>query len=314
MKQKIAILHHDIEPPEIKFKEIFENKGFGVDLIDIRKTSKRELLDYSLIMNRVYSSVASRDFKMLRKTENLLKNLEKEGKTCINSSKVSSIDYSKFKMFKELSRLGIPTPKTLFVKSSERIQEVSEKAVRKLGLPIVIKRDCGGKSYDVSKVNSLNELVTSLRDKFEVSKEQNYAGGFILQKFIVSNRDHDCRVGFVEGEFAFSYGRSFVSRDSDEKWIASTSGGSMEFDYSAGADEINVARMANLGLNISFSESDVIMTNDGPCIIEVNISPGYFIDSIEDLRRMETIVERILSKYFSLRSEGIEIPMISEVN
>ena len=88
-KLKIGILHHDLELAELKFKEIFENKGCFVDFINVKDVSEDQLLNYDIIFNRVYSSVASRDFKILNKTLFLLKFLEEKSVKCINSFKSS---------------------------------------------------------------------------------------------------------------------------------------------------------------------------------------------------------------------------------
>ncbi|MEX0920312.1 MAG: ATP-grasp domain-containing protein [Candidatus Pacearchaeota archaeon] len=304
---KVALLHHDMESPELKFKELFEQRGVLIDLVDIRSTSKKELLDYDLIINRVYSSVVSRDSDILKKTLNLLRILEISGKKCINSYRSSRADYSKFELFKELSSKGIPTPKTVFLNSEHRIEKVSKLAEKRLGFPIVVKRDCGGKSYDVDMVKSFDDLVSSLKEKFRVASQEGYNKGFILQEFVSSVREHDCRVGIVGGNFEFSYARSFIPRGSEEKWIASTSGGSVEFEYSPSEAEVNVAMRAASVLDASFSESDIIMTSKGPFVIEVNISPSYFVDSIDDLHRMEIIVNNLINSYISSPSNDKRI-------
>lgn len=298
---KLAILHHDIESTELKFKELFENKGVYVKLFDIRNAKEKDLQDYDLILNRVYSSIASRDFISLDKTLNLLKNLEKNKIKCINSFKASLADYNKFELFKLLSSKGIFTPPTLFIGSKEEIKSKSKEAEKNFGFPIVVKRNCGGKSYDVTKVYSIEELIKTLNKSFIISEKQNYKGGFVLQKFIKSIRDHDTRVGIVNGEFSFSYARSFISRNSEDKWMASTSGGSYEFDYNSNDEEKDIAIKSNWAIDSSFSESDVILSEEGPCIIEVNLTPGYFVDNEEDVKRMELIVNSLTKDLLKIK-------------
>lgn len=300
---KIGILHHDIEPAELKFKEMFQQEGCLIDFLDIREVSKEKLLNYDFIFNRVYSSVASRDFKILKKTLFLLKFLERKGIKCVNSLKASIADYSKFELYKFLSEKGIPTPPTIFIGSRKSIKKCSESAVKEFGFPIVVKRNCGGKSYEVNRVHSLDELKTSLNKMFDLAEEQGYGAGFILQKFMKSIRDHDCRVGVIEGQFAFSYARSYISKNSEDKWMSSTSGGSYEFPYAATTPEIEISINANLAVDSSFSESDIILTEEGPYIIEVNPTPGYFVDSIDDLERMKIFVEKIINESKPERSQ-----------
>jgi glutathione synthase/RimK-type ligase-like ATP-grasp enzyme len=318
---KIAILHHDIEPPELKFKEFFEEKGCLVSFFDIRNVSKKDILSFDLVFNRVYSSVASRDFNSLSKTLSLLKSLEKRGILCINSYSASLADYNKYELYKKLKFHGINTPPTIFIGSKKDIKKNSEKAIKKFNLPLVVKRNCGGKSYEVTKVYSLTELITTLNEMFNLAEEQGYKSGFIIQKFIKSIREHDCRVAVVNGKFLYSYARSFISRNSKDKWMASTSGGSIELDYSAIDEEKEIALMANKAIGGSFSESDVIMTSEGPYIIEVNPTAGYFIDSIDDLERMKIIVQALINRipepemnYQSKNMINLEINNLSTKN
>jgi glutathione synthase/RimK-type ligase-like ATP-grasp enzyme len=312
---KIAILHHDLEQIDLKFKNIFEQRGAIVDLVDIRKTSEDQLSDYEIIFNRVYSSIASIDFEILSKTLQILKKLSGRGVKCVNSHKASLADYDKFELFRILKKEGIYTPPTLFVGFKEDIESVTKKAINEFGFPIVIKRNCGGKSYEVTRVKSENELISRLKKMFNLAECQGYKGGFILQKFIKTLRDHDCRLGVLGNKFAFSYARSLISRDSKDKWMASTSGGSVEFDYIPTKEEIEIATRASLAINAYFSESDIIMTKKGPCVIEVNLTPSYFIDSIEDLERMSVIVEGLLKKQTieKINKGGIELEVDTEI-
>jgi glutathione synthase/RimK-type ligase-like ATP-grasp enzyme len=294
-KMKIAILHHDIEPAELKFKEIFESRGCLVELFDIRRVEIEELISYDLLFNRVYSSVASRDFKSLNKTLNILKELEGRGVRCVNSSVASYADYSKYELFLLLSAHGVFTPPSIFLGSRKDIKKISKRAISEFGFPIVVKRNCGGKSYEVTRVYSLEEMVSTINRMFDTAKAQNYKGGFIIQKYIQAIRPHDCRIGIVEGKFLFAYSRSFVARNSEDSWIASTSGGSKESLFNPTDEEIEEAKKAKKAINAGYGESDVIMTKDGPCVIEVNPTPGYFIDSPEDLERMEMVVDELIN-------------------
>ncbi|PIN94333.1 hypothetical protein COU53_04065 [Candidatus Pacearchaeota archaeon CG10_big_fil_rev_8_21_14_0_10_30_48] len=294
---KIAILHHNIEPTEIKFNEYFIQEGCEVFFFDIRQVKIEDLFDCDLVFNRVYSSIASQDFKVLSKTLSLLKSLEERGIKCVNSYLASLADYNKYELYKLLKKQKIRTPPTLFIKSRKKIEVVSDKAIKNFGLPIVAKRNCGGKSYEVSLAHSKEELLQILNKMFDLAEDQNYGAGFILQKFMKSVRNHDCRVAVVEGNFLYSYSRSFIPRNSKYKWMASTSGGSVERPYNSTKEEIEIAKKANLAINSSFSESDIILTSKGPCIIEVNPSAGYFIDSIDDLERMKLIVKNLINIY-----------------
>ncbi|MEK6871488.1 MAG: ATP-grasp domain-containing protein, partial [Nanoarchaeota archaeon] len=295
--KRIALLHHDIEPAELIFRKLLTENGFIVELFDIRKVKLKDLLNYDVIFNRVYSSVASRDYQTLSKTLKLINILEKKRILCINSYKASLADYNKYELYKMLIKNKVYTPKTLFINSKNKIKSISKKAVKELGFPIVVKRNCGGKSYEVTKVYTNDELINTLKKMFLLAETQGYGAGFIIQKFISSSREHDCRVAVLNNNYLYSYARTFIIRNSKDKWMASTSGGSTEINYAARESEIEIAIRANKAISSFFSESDIIMTNQGPCVIEVNPTAGYFVDSIDDIERMKMIVQS-LKNYF----------------
>jgi len=293
---KIAILHHDVESPEGYFAKLFREYSCDVDFFDIRAVCWEELISYDLVFNRVYSSVAPRDFESLEKTIEILKKLENVGTLCVNSSSASLVDYSKYELYKALSNNDIFTPETILIDSKKDFLTSVDKAIGLFGFPIVAKRNCGGKSYEVYRVNSREKLIKKLKDMFSVADKEGYKSGFILQEFIKANRSHDCRIGVVDGKFLFAYSRTFVSRDSNDKWIASTSNGSIENNFEPTREEIELAIKAKEVTNVMYGESDVIMTDKGPCLIEINPSPGYFLDSLDDLERMKMIVDSLVKK------------------
>jgi glutathione synthase/RimK-type ligase-like ATP-grasp enzyme len=297
---KITILHHDLEPAESKLRDLFEDRGVIVDLVDVRDADFDLLKGSDLIINRVYSSVASRDYASVVETLSLLKKLESSGVECLNSYIASLYEYSKFDAYKVLSEQGVLTPSSIFVDFEDNIDSVCGKAVEELGMPIVIKRNCGGRSQDISRVNSEKELNKVLREKFESAKENGYGGGFILQEFIRSSRDFDCRLGVINGEFSFSYKRSLISYNSKDKWLASIGKGSVMGNYDALDVEVKLALEVNDVTKCTFSESDVIFTEDGPCVIEINPIPGYDIDDEHDMTNLQKFVEFVVNKFAML--------------
>ena len=101
---KIGILHHDLEWVEKEFKKQFSEKGIITTLHHINNTSLEKLSVENIILNRVYASVANRDYKSNIKTLNLLKSLEDSGKVCYNSFDTTAADYSKFAAYKLMER------------------------------------------------------------------------------------------------------------------------------------------------------------------------------------------------------------------
>lgn len=289
---KVGILHHDLEHAEEEIARVLKLKGIKVEMYDVRHTSVDELSKNNLVLNRVYASVANRDYQSIEKTLQLLKELEDRGVNCTNSYRTSLFDYSKYEAFVTMKKRGLPTPETILLKTIDNLENALESAIKTLKLPIIIKRNIGGRGKDVHRAKNHKEALHTLKEKFENAVKEGYFGGFILQEFIKSTRDHDCRLGVVNGNVEFSYSRSLISSNSKDKWLASTSNGSVEGPYKAGDEEKRIGIETSKLIGSDFNELDIVFTNKGPVVIESNPTPNYF-DCDDDNRRIEAFVNKI---------------------
>ncbi|MFA6255527.1 MAG: hypothetical protein WC675_05950 [Patescibacteria group bacterium] len=290
---KIYILHHDLEPAEEAMKELFASKNIDTELIDIRDAKLACFKGSCLVLNRVYASVANRDYPSILKTLNLLKELEANNYYCLNSYKTSLFDYDKFESFKVMKDDGVYTPETFFIDNLDGVNSFLGSTAGSFGPPFIVKRNTGGRGKDVSKVNSLDGLYLDLEDKFNRAEKEGYRGGFIVQEFVKPERD--CRIGIIDGSFAFSYKRTLISKSEDDSpWLCSVCSGSEEHEYDANEDEIRTALKASRSIGADFNELDLIHTDKGPCVIENNPTPGYLISDTRDKERMERFVEAII--------------------
>jgi len=290
---RIAILHHDLEESEEKMAVSFRNKGFLVKLLDVRTSKMEDFENVDLVLNRVYASVANRDYPSIPKTLELLKELEKNEIRCINSYKTSLYDYSKYEVFKLTKKLGMPTPETIFIKNKDKIDEISDKSIKEFGFPMIVKRNTGGRGKDISRVDNKEDLIKDLKEKLYSVDKDNYEGGFIIQEFIVPTKDHDCRMGVANGKFIFSYGRKLVSSNSEDKWLASQANGSKECLYEATADEKILGENSTNAIGAEFNEIDMAFgENQEMVIIENNPTPNFMFPEDDDL--LENFVNSII--------------------
>jgi glutathione synthase/RimK-type ligase-like ATP-grasp enzyme len=290
---KVAILHHDLEYAERKIYELFKKGNHEAFLIDIRNANIDDFGDVDLVLNRVYASVANRDYPSIKKTLELLKELEDRGVFCLNSYRTSFFDYDKYASFLSMKEKDIPTPKTIFInQDSINLDAACKKLMKELSFPMIIKRNIGGRGKDISRVGDINELLKDLENKFNNAIKENYFGGFVAQEFIKSNRDHDCRLGVIDGEVAFSSRRSLISYGTKDPWLASTTNGSVEGIYEAESEEKEIGLLASDSIGSRFNELDIMFSEEGPIIIENNPTPNYF-DCAEDIERIEAFVSKV---------------------
>lgn len=293
---KIAIVHHDLEWSEEKIRDLLIERGISVELIDIREAKLEDFKEGDVVFNRIYASVANRDYASIEKTLVLLKKLEEKKIYCVNSYITSFYDYSKFDSYKIMKEKGIITPETLFIRSREKINNFIRFVESKFDFPVVVKRNTGGRAKDISKINSKEELKKDLQNKFKLAKKEKYFGGFIVQEFVKSVRDYDCRLGIVDGKFAFSYGRNLLAYHSEEKWLASVCKGSKRIEYNATNDEANLGLKASNLIGAEFNVLDLMFTEKGPIIIEHNPTPSYTSEDEMDIARVSKFLDIILNK------------------
>ena len=110
---RVAILHQDLEWAEQKMQGLFQERGAQATLHDVRQpidASIDALTGMDLVMNRVYASVANRNYRDNLTTLSLLAALEARGIPCLNSYATTQADYSKIHAAYLLHQAG-PLPR-----------------------------------------------------------------------------------------------------------------------------------------------------------------------------------------------------------
>ena len=219
-----------------------------------------------------------------------MKELEEKNIKCLNSYLTTFYDYSKYDSYKLFKENNIATPETLFIDSEENILGIANEAIEKFGLPLVVKRNTGGRGKDISRVDTSGDLIEDLKNKFKNAKEEEYGGGFIIQELIKSVKSHDMRIGVFNGKFTFSFGRTLIPGDSETKWLASMSNGSEAVQCDASDSQKILAENVTNLIGARFNEVDILFSEKGPIIIENNPTPNY-TTSEKGIKRIKTFVE-----------------------
>jgi RimK family alpha-L-glutamate ligase len=292
---KIAILHHDLEVSELKIKELLEEKGFEVELLDVREINIKELEIFSIILNRVYACVSKKDYLSIEKTLLLLKQMQEKEIFCIDSYETSLYNYSKFHSYKIMHENGILTPKTILINENEEINKTCEGLIKRIGFPIVLKRNTGGKGENIVKVISKQELKQNLIKEFEIAKKENYFGGFIAQEFIKSSKNYDCRISVFDDRVISCISRNLIKYKSEDNWLASISKGSISQKYFPSKEIINLAFKTTKVINAIFNSLDIIISDKGPIVIENNLTPQYIMVKGKN-KNLIKLVEKISEK------------------
>ncbi|GEM_PF-1407218 len=307
---KVAILHEELEWSEREFKRTLESKGTEPELFDVRTTDYDDLKKYDLVINRVYASVANRNYSALLKTLDLLSKLEERGVECINSLETSKADYSKKYAIEKRKENGLEVPKTEFLLNLTQAIDFAEE----LGYPVIIKRDSGGRGKDVQRIDN-EEQLRSYVEKIAISDNQYVASGgrYIIQEFLEPAKKNDARVGVLNGSILLSFRRTLVrTEENGQKWLASVSNGSRIIPYEKTPEDIKkVAIEGSKAIDAVYNAVDIALTERGPVIIEDNPTPNFINDpdrpedTKEDKKNMEKLINGFLG-YIKER-EKVEI-------
>ncbi len=288
---KVVILHEDLEWAEKEMAEQLRDRGIQARLYDVRNTSVDDILDYepSFVLNRVYASVANRNYPALVLTLDLLGGLESKNVSVINSLVTTRADYFKDVAVRMDKESGLLVPTTRIFRNLDDALGITEE----LGYPIIAKRNTGGRAVDLAKIDNFQQL------KSFVKGMKRYGGEYILQEFLHSSYPYDFRVTVINNEIAFAYNRTLVAKGDETPWLASVSNGSKRVVCSVSTEISDVAIRAAASIGAFFDSLDLVVTSDGVAIIEHNPTPNYSAKP-EDISESRHFINQALDSLVSL--------------
>lgn len=194
----------------------------------------------------------------------LIRQFELSGVRAVNSADSIQVAKNKFEMFQKLHRARIPTPRTYIVRTARRVDNV----VNDLGsYPLILKTIAGSHGAGVSIVESRR----GLRSVVEMFLEQGKASYVMLQEYIRESKGKDVRA-FVVGDRVVAA----MERSSGER-------GEFRSNFKLGGKvkgvklkkrEQRIAIEAAQACGLEIAGVDILRSEDGPLVLEVNANPG----------------------------------------
>lgn len=167
----------------------------------------------------------------------------------------------KLRSLQVLSRAGVGMPKTAFANNSKNVEELINKVG---GAPCIIKLLEGTQGVGVvlaetkSAAESVLEAFNGLQAKV------------IVQQFIAESNGADLRVFIVDGVVVGAMKRQ--GKEGEFRSNLHRGGSAALIELSE--EEENAALKAAKALNLGVCGVDMLQSNSGPMIMEVNSSPG----------------------------------------
>lgn len=123
--------------------------------------------------------------------------LESHGRRVVNGSRALELEISKAKQYAALDAAGIPTPHTVVAVGREAARE----AIRKLGAPLVLKPNRGGKGLGVRKFDDIAAAEAFLDGAdFDAGPD----GAILAQRYVQPAEPVVIRNEFVGGRFLYA--------------------------------------------------------------------------------------------------------------
>ena len=189
----------------------------------------------------------------------------------------SALTFNKKDTLAVLSKYGIPSAKSIYLKQGVEINE--EEIITKLGLPLFVKPNQSGSSLGISKVKEQSELKKALEFAFAEDEEiliESFLDGMEVSVGVVDFNNETIVLGITEivphKEF-FDYEAKYEGA-SEEITPAR-----IDDETRKRVEEISIKAYDSLGMS-GFSRSEFIIMNGIPYMLEMNTNPGFSPASI----------------------------------
>jgi ribosomal protein S6--L-glutamate ligase len=187
---------------------------------------------------------------------------------------------NKLRTMQILDYHGIPTPKTVLIHGEDHIDE----AIKKVGGPPVILKTVAG-SHGVGVI--IAETKRAAQSAISALLSNSWSNLILIQEYIKEARGKDTRVFVINGKV---FGAMMRSAKKGEFRSNLKLGGSAT-PVSLTDEEKNIALRSVRALKLQVAGVDLLATNRGPAVMEVNANPGF--EGFEEVTGMNVAQEMV---------------------
>jgi len=287
---KIAILSNGPGNYSTKrLKEEFKLKGHEVDIIKYKdcfatiESSNPEvryhgekLEGYDAIVPRIASS-------MTRYGTAIVRQFEMQSIFTTGSSIAISRSRDKLRSLQLLARAGVGIPKTVFTRDGRELDDL----IDELGeMPVVIKLARGTHGNGVVLAET-KKAAKSVMQAFHVMDDDGT--NILMQEFIKESAGEDIRVFVVNGKVVASMKRKGL----DDDFRSNLHQGGEGTIAKLTEIERRTAQRAAKSMGLPVCGVDIMRSDHGPLVLEVNSSPGFGIEKVTGRNVAVKIVEYV---------------------
>lgn len=221
------------------------------------------LTGYDAIIPRIASSMTKYGSMIVRQ-------LEMQGVYTITSSIAIVRSRDKLRSMQLLARAGVGIPKTVVSRDNVEVDDLLEELG---GSPIIIKLARGTHGNGVVLAET-KKAAKSVLQAFHVMDQEGT--NILLQEFVKESAGVDIRVFVVGGKVVASMKRQSLDDDFRSNLHQGGAGEKIKLTEEERRTAIKAAR--SMGLNLC--GVDLMRSDRGPLVLEVNSSPGFGIEEV----------------------------------
>lgn len=274
---KIAVLSNGPGNHSTKrIKEVAKSRGHEVEIIKYRECYATIEQNNPVVRYRgeplgVYDAVIPRiASSMTRYGSAIVRQFEMQGVYTISSSIAISRSRDKLRSMQLLAKAGVAIPKTVVSRNSTDIDDLLESLG---GTPVIIKLAQGTHGNGVVLAET-KKAAKSVLQAFYLTNEDGT--NILLQEFVKESAGTDIRAFVVGGRVVASMMRQSLNDDFRSNLHKGGSG----IPIKLSEEERKMAIKAAKAMGLSVAGVDMMRSDRGPLVLEVNASPGFGVEAV----------------------------------
>lgn len=269
-----------------RLKQVAEQRGHSVRIINhaecyvtveksrpVVRYRGEDLTDIEVIIPRIGQSITKYGTAIVRQ-------FEMQGVYTTASSIAINRSRDKLRSMQILARADVGIPKTVFARETTDVDDVVEQAG---GAPLIIKVARGTQGNGV--------VLAETRKAAQAVMQAFYVEGvnFLVQEFVKESAGEDIRAFVVGGRVVASMKRQSLDDDFRSNLHQGGEGAVVKLTDEERKTAIKAAKTMGLGI----CGVDMMRSDRGPLVLEVNPSPGFGIEQVTGRNVAEKVIEYV---------------------
>lgn len=212
----------------------------------------------------------------------IVRQFEMQGAWTASSSIAITRARDKLRSQQILTKAGVDTPKTLVSRNTADIDDLLEQ----IGLPVIIKLATGTHGNGVVLADTKKAAKSALQAFYLYNEDGT---NILLQEYVKESAGTDIRAFVVGSQVVASMRRKSLNDDFRSNLHKGGEGTSIKLT----PEERRIAVRAAKAMGLHIAGVDLMRSNRGPLVLEVNASPGFGIEKVTGRNVASKIIDYV---------------------